>query len=186
MDPLSNTRPAECKKIVVDFATDLATCVSSKLGSEYMANEVSYIIDFGILETEGIIPPRYCRHAFTDELVGGALTWNYNDSLSSMHVYSTPYSYSWTIFMGDGAFGMQWSSHADYVKLRDDIYLFTWVEEACNGTQGTIIINNRTMHDCGFAFHVDKEGLNLSTIGAYSRNAGSYDIKKYFPLKMRS
>ena len=183
--PLSNTRPVECKKIVVDFSTALATCVSSKLGSEYMANEVSYKIDFGVLETEGMIPPRYYRHAFTDELVGGALTWNYSDALSSMHVYSTPHSYSWTIFMENGAFGMQWSSHADYVKLRDDIYLFTWVEEACNGTQGTIIINNRTMHDCGFAFHVDKDGLNLSTIGAYSRNAGSYDIKKYFPLKLR-
>lgn len=65
--PLSNTRPAECKKIVVDFSTTLTTCVSSKLGSEYM----------------------------------------------------------------------------------------------------------------------DKEGLNLSTIGAYSPNAGCYDIKKYFPLKLR-
>ena len=183
--PLSNTGPAECKKIAVDFTTALATCVSSKLGSEYMANEVSYTIDFGILESEGLTAPRYYRHAFTDELVGGALTWNYSDMLSSMHVYSTPHSYSWTIFMGNGAFGMQWSSHADYVKLRDDIYLFTWVEEACNGTQGTIIINNRIMHDCGFAFHVDKEGLNLSTIGAYSRNAGYYDIKKYFPLKLR-
>lgn len=182
---LSNTKPAECRKIVLDFATALATCVSSKLGTEYMANEVSYAIDFGIVEMKGLTAPAYYRHAFTDELVGRALTWNYADTLTSMHVYSTPYSYSWTIFMDNGALGMQWSSHADYVKLRDDIYLFTWVEEACNGTQGTIVINTRTMHDCGFAFHVGKDGLNLSTVGAHARNAGSYDVKKYLPLKLR-
>jgi hypothetical protein len=178
--PISGTRPAECKKIVVDFATGLATCISSKLGTEYMANEVSYVIDFGIMETKGLIPPRYYRHAFTDELLGQAYTWHYSDTLSSMHVYSTPFSYSWTIFMDNGALGMQWSSHADYVKLRDDIYLFTWVEEACNGTQGTIVINTRTMHDCGFAFHVGKDGLNLGTVGAHSRHAGCYDVKRFF------
>jgi hypothetical protein len=179
----SGTRPAECKKIVLDFATGLASCVNSKLGTEYMANEVSYNITFGIIEMEGLTAPRYWRHTFTDELTGRALTWNYADTLASMHVYSTPHSYSWTIFMNNQALGMQWSSPAQYVKLRDGVYLFSWVEEACNGTQGTIVINTQTMHDAGFSFHIGKGGLSLGTVGAYARNAGQYDVKKFMGPK---
>jgi hypothetical protein len=176
----SGTRPPECKKIALDFRTGLTTCVNSKVGSEYMANEVSYWIAFGIVQMDGLTPPKYWRHAFTDELVGRALTWNYSDTMTSMHVYSTPHSYSWTIFMNNGALGMQWSSPAQYVKLRDGVYLFSWVEEACNGGQGTIVINTKTMHDCGFGFSGGKGGLRLSTMGAYARNAGYYDAKRFF------
>ena len=100
-----------------------------------------------------------------------------------MHVYSTPHSYSWTIFMDTGAMGMQWSSPAQYAKLREGVYLFSWVEEACNGGQGTIVINTKTMHDCGFSFGGGKQGLSLGTMGAYARHAGFYDVKKFFGPK---
>ena len=179
----SGTRPAQCKKIVLDFVNGLTTCVNSQVGSKYMGNEVSYKMTFGVIEMAGMQAPRYWRHDFTDELVGRALTWNYSDTLTSMHVYSTPHSYSWTIFMDNGALGMQWSSPSQYVKLRDGVYLFSWVEEACNGGQGTIVINTRTMHDCGFSFSGGKRGLNLGTMGAHARNAGYYDVKKFFGPK---
>ena len=68
-------------------------------------------------------------------------------------------------------------------KTFDGIYLFSWVEEACNGGQGTILINTNTMHDCGFGFSGTKDGLRLDTMGAYARNAGIYDIKKFFAME---
>ena len=176
----SGIKPYECVKIVLDFSDGLTSCVHSHVGSRYMANEVSYKIIFGVIEMDGIVPPTYRRHAFTDELVGRAFTWNYSDTLTSLHVYSTPHSYSWTIFMGNDAMGMQWSSPSRYVKIRDGVYLFSWVEEACNGGQGTIVISSKTMHDCGFGFSGGKDGLRLDTMGAYARNAGFYDIRKYF------
>ncbi len=180
----SGTRPVECVQIVLDFANGLTSCVDSKLGSRYMANEVSYRFIFGTIEMRGLEPPKYWRHAFTDELVGHAYTWNYNDSLSSMHVYSTPHSYSWTIFMESGAMGMQWSSPSQYAKLREGVYLFSWVEEACNGGQGTIVINTKTMHDAGFSFGGGKNGLNLGTMGAYARHAGYYDVRRFLGPKV--
>jgi hypothetical protein len=179
----SGTRPIECVQIVLDFANGLASCVDSKLGSKYMANEVSYRFIFGAVEMEGLEPPKYWRHAFTDELAGQAYTWNYSDNLTSMHVYSTPHSYSWTIFMESGAMGMQWSSPSQYAKIRKGVYLFSWVEEACNGGQGTIVINTKTMHDAGFSFSGGKNGLNLGTMGAYARHAGSFDVRKFFGVK---
>ena len=38
----------------------------------------------------------------------------------------------------------------------------------------------KTMHDCGIGYHCGTNGLSLSSIGAQARNAGSFDIKKYY------
>jgi hypothetical protein len=179
----TGTQPQECAFVVLDFVNALTTCVDARLGTKYMANEVSQNIIMGVIEMPGLTPPRDNRHRFTDELVGHAVTWNYSAALTSMHVYGTPRSASWIIFQNNGSGGLEWSSPANYVKLRDDCYLFTWIEEACTGSQGTIVFNNRTMHDCGFSYHVGANGLSLSTIGAYARNAGAFDLKKYYGRK---
>lgn len=179
----SGTRPMQSAAVVLDFANALTTCVDSWLGTKYMGNEVSQNIIMGVIDMDGVTTPRYNRHKFTDELVGHAVTWNYSGGLTSMHVYGTPRSASWIIFQNTGAGGLEWSSPANYVKLRNDCYLFTWIEEACNGSQGTIVFNNRTMHDCGFTYHVGPEGLRLTTIGAFARNAGYFDVKKYYGPK---
>jgi hypothetical protein len=180
---LSGTQPAQCTAIALDFANALTTCVESKMGTRYSGNEVTQNIIFGVIEMDGLTAPQYNRHKFTDELVGHAVTWNYSGSLTSWHVYSSPRSSSWTIFLPNGTAGLQWSSPCNYVKLRDDCYLFTWIEEACNGSQGLIVYNTRTLHDCGFSFDADHDGLKLNTIGAYARNAGFYDVRKYYGPK---
>jgi len=179
----SGARPAECVQIVLDFANGLTSCADSKVGSRYMGNEVSYRFIFGVIEMKGLEAPKYWRHAFTNELVGRALTWNYADTLTSMHVYSTPHSYSWTIFMDNGTLGMMWSSPCHYVKLRDYAYLFEWMEEACNGHHSAIVINTRTMRECGFGYGVGKNGLSLSDVGALARNAGYYDVNRFMGPK---
>ncbi len=166
--------------VAIDFDNALTTCVQGTLGTPYMANEAARKTWFGVVEMEGLTAPKYRRHQFTDELVGRALTWNYSPGLTSMHVYTTPHSFSWIIFLGSGAGGLEWSGPAQYVKLRDELYLFNWLEEACNGTLGILVINTRTMHDCGIGYHCGKEGLSLSAIGAQARNAGQFDIRKFY------
>jgi hypothetical protein len=173
----------DCYKIVADFDHGLATCIHGTIGSEYIANEAQAETWFGTLETEGFTPPKYRRHHFTDELVGHAVTWNYSPGLTSMHLYTTPHSLSWIIFGESGAGGMEWSGPASYVKIRDELYLAYWLEEACNGTLGTILVNLRTMHDCGIGYHCGRDGLRLSAMGAHARHAGRFDIAKYYRLK---
>ena len=188
-NPHSDARPHESVYIVLDFATGLTTCVNSKLGSEYMANEVSQEVLFGIIEMDGIKAPDILRHHFTDELVGCSFAWAYSDFMTSIHVYTTPFSYTWTIFYKNNVPGMMWSSPCKYVKLRDQVYLFTWIEEACNGSQGTMVFNKNTMHDCGCFYgvseigHAPPSGLTLGSFGALSRHAGYYDVKKYLGPK---
>lgn len=173
----------DCYKVVADFEHALATCIHGTIGSEYIANEAQAETWFGVIEMDGLTPPKYRRHHFTDELVGRAVTWNYSPGLTSMHLYTTPHSLSWIIFGESGAGGMEWSGPASYVKIRDELYLAYWLEEACNGTLGTILVNLRTMHDCGIGYHCGRDGLRLSSMGAHARHAGRLDIAKYYRLK---
>jgi hypothetical protein len=173
----------DCYKIVADFDHALATCIHGTIGSKYIANEAQAETWFGVIEMAGLTPPKYRRHHFTDELVGRAVTWNYSPGLTSMHLYTTPHSLSWIIFGESGAGGMEWSGPASYVKIRDELYLAYWLEEACNGTLGTILVNLRTMHDCGIGYHCGRDGLRLSSMGAHARHAGRFDIAKYYRLK---
>lgn len=101
-----------------------------------------------------------------------------------MHLYSTPRTVSWIIFTDANAGGMEWSGSGDFVKIRDQLYFAYWLEEACNGTLGTILINMRTMHDAGIGYHCDEErGLSLGPIGAHSRHAGKFDITRFYDIE---
>jgi hypothetical protein len=174
----------DCHVVAADFAHGLASCLHGTMGSEYIGNEAQVENLFGVIEAEGLTPPKYRRHRFTDELLGKALTWNYDreSGLTSMHLYTTPHSLSWIIFGQDGAGGMEWSGPAAYVKIRDGIYLGYWLEEACNGTLGTILINMNTMHDCGAGYHGGADGVRLTAVGAHSRHAGQFNVRKFFQL----
>jgi hypothetical protein len=166
--------------VVIDVDRGLASCIHGTMGTPYIANESAAKTRFGVIEMEGMHPPRYHRHEFTTDLVGHALTWNYSPGLTSMHLYSTPHSLSWIIFLANGAGGMEWSGPAEYVKIREHLYLVYWLEEACNGVLGTILVNTRTMHDCGVNYSCRPNGLNLGAIGAHSRHAGAFDVMKYY------
>jgi hypothetical protein len=180
---LSSAANHDCYKIVADFDHGLATCIHGTIGTRYIANEAQADTWFGVIETAGTTPPKYRRHGFTDELVGRAITWNYSPGLTSMHLYTTPHSLSWIIFGDSGAGGMEWSGPASYVKIRDGLYLAYWLEEACNGTLGTILVNMRTMHDVGIGYHCSKDGVRLNAMGAHARHAGRFDITRFYSIR---
>lgn len=172
--------PIVCRTVCLDLSNSLTTSVIGTLGTPYAGNEVSERMIFGVIEGEGFEPPKYIRHHFTDELLGRSFSWNYSDMMCSAHVYSGLNSYSWTIFLPNNGGGMMWSSPCLYGKLRDDTYIFSWVEEGCNGSLGTLVFNTRTMHDAGFFFGADhKEGIHLRAFGAYARALGRFDIRGY-------
>ncbi|MDR1329008.1 MAG: molybdenum cofactor biosynthesis F family protein [Oscillospiraceae bacterium] len=177
-DPLRNLSPA------VDFSTGLVSCIDAWLGCEIGAWQVAHKAQFGVLIEDGRTPPAVRRHGFTTDLVGKAFSWTYSDFMKSIHVYSSPESYSWTIMLDNGSGGFMWSSPCIYIKLRDDAYLMSWTEDDCNGNQGTIVFNPRIMHDAGFFFGIAGDAnppdLHLTTTGALARDLGTFDIKKFF------
>jgi hypothetical protein len=178
--------PLRCLTQAVDFSIALATCVDARLGNGRKPWEVGHEARFGVLEIEGgPTHPAVERHSFTTELVGKAFAWTYGESMQSIHVYSSPNSYSWTIMLGRNTGGWMWSSPCLYVKLRDDAYLMSWTEDTCNGNQGTFILNPWIMHDGGFFFGMGEStdgssDVHLTPMGAFARPLHGFDILKYF------
>jgi hypothetical protein len=168
----------------VDFSNGLATTVRAQIGNWHSEWEVGAQAKFGVLEYGDIVPPFARRHHFTTDLVGKSYAWAYGETMSSIHVYSSPESYSWTIFSADNSGGGTWSSPCFYIKLRDDAYMLQWVEENCNGMQGLVIFNPNLQHDGGFFFGVGHNGLSLNITGAFSRDLGKFDIMKYYDKKI--
>ena len=164
----------------VDFTDGLSTTIRAQIGCWHSGWEVGSQVRFGTIEYGGLVPPFARRHHFTDELVGRCYAWSYGKMLNSIHVYSSPESYSWTIFRSDGSGGPTWSSPCYYIKLREDAYILQWVEENCNGKQGLVVINPNLLHDGGFFYGVGVDGLLLNTTGAFGRELGRLDILKYF------
>ncbi|MCL2401029.1 MAG: hypothetical protein FWC90_00150 [Oscillospiraceae bacterium] len=168
----------------VDFSTGLSTCIYGRIGSWTSEWEVGATVLFGTASGEGIAPAPFSRrHDFSNDLVGYSYAWAYSDVMSSIHTYSSPVSYSWTIFQDDNSGGPTWSSPGFYIKLRPDAYILQWTEENCNGMQGVICFNPRIMHDGGFFYGVGHNGLSLNVTGAYARKMGYFDIMKYFDPK---
>lgn len=166
--------------VVLDFEEGKATCYNGYLNTPYWANEAGCKPMFGKLESEGVPDSGLERHEFTEEMLGRCITYSYQPGLTSMHFYSTPQTTSWIIFTPTGAAGLEWSGSGSQIKIRDGLYFLYWIEEACNGTLGTILLNLRTMHDIGIGYHCGSEGLSMSPISALLRHAGQFNISKYF------
>ncbi len=144
--------------VVADFDHGLVTCYNGYLNTPYFANEAGVKTLFGVVEMDGVSTPEFLRHNHTEEMLGQVMTWNYGPGLTSMHLYSTPHTVSWIIFTESGAGGLEWSGPGGFVKIRDGIYFIYWLEEACNGTLGAILVNLRTMRDVGADYHLRRGG----------------------------
>jgi hypothetical protein len=182
---LTDTKPRACAMVALDLTNGLTTCIHSQMGTKYYGNETSYYAIFGVAEMEGLEAPQYVRHELTDELVGHAYSWSYSDQMTSMHIYTSPHSMSWTIFTENQTMGAQWCSPCIYVKLREGIYIFCQNEEACNGAEMCELINTKISHNCGFNFSGNQRGVNLGLTGAIARHIGCFDVKEYFGPKKK-
>ncbi len=187
----TGSNPLRCLTQAVDFSKALATCVDAQIGNGHKPWEVGHKAIFGVLELKGgPTPPAVERHGFTTEMVGKAFAWTYGEFMQSIHVYSTPNSYSWTIMLGHNAGGWMWSSPCLYVKLREDAYLMSWTEDTCNGNQGTFILNPWIMHDGGFFFGIGKSpdgshDVRLTAMGAFARPLHGFNIMQYFDKRQK-
>jgi hypothetical protein len=180
---LTDSKPRASVQVALDLLNGLTTCIHSHMGTKYYGNETTYYAIFGIAEMDGLEAPQYMRHELTDELVGHVFSWSYSDQMTSMHVYTSPHSMTWTIFTDNQTMGAQWGSPCIFVKLRDGIYIFCQNEEACNGAEMIELINTKVSHDCGFGFSGGAQGVNLSLTGAIGRHIGFFDIQKYYGPK---
>lgn len=148
--------------LVPDMTTGYATIVDAHFGTENSNIDVSREFIFGRLEGnfkdgEG--------HGFTNELVGKAIEWDYGPHIMNIrHMYTSNLYYTYGAMAPKGAWMA--TNPADYVKIRDNIFLFSFVEERQAGLQGLFLIDLDKVHDIGSFFGVSADHVSSACVGA--------------------
>ena len=156
--------PPQAHTLVFDTRNGLVTLCRARLGNESEAREMSHSFHFGIIEGYDEYPEE--RHHFTADLVGKAISWTYHEQMPPIkHIYSSELYYTYAMISGDQCWMA--SNPADFVKINDHLYIFSFIEERQAGIQGLFLINMETLHDVGSFTGIN--GMNLFecyTVGA--------------------
>ena len=160
----------ECSRqisLIADMKTGCATVCDAHLGTEYSAIDVDREFIFGRLDGVGEGGE---LHHFTDEIVGRAVLWEYTPGgMKIKHMYVSNLFYTYTAQTSHGAWMA--TNPADYVKIRDNKYLFSFVEERQAGLQALFLIDFDAYHDIGSFYGVGRDHITSACIGAVGEMA---------------
>ena len=149
--------------LIPDMKSGCATIVDAHFGTENSNIDVAREFIFGRLDGEfagGEL------HDFTNELVGTAIEWDYGPQIRMKlrHMYTSNLYYTYGAAAPNGAWMA--TNPANYVKIRDDMFLFTFIEERQAGLQGLFLIDMKKLHDIGCFFGVGRDHMSSACFGA--------------------
>ncbi len=174
------SRPVTSCTVVLDLAMNLTTMIRSSMGTAVSARDIDQRVWHGVIRREGMMPPLAWRHHPTRDLVGLSTGWSYRDDMASQHIYGSPYGISWVILTGPGN-GLLGSAPCKYFKIREHVYLYSWLETMGSGQQGVVLMNMKTMHDVGTFYGVNHaQRFEFYTYGAKGYILGRYNTRDKF------
>ena len=148
--------------LIPDMVSGCATVVDAKVGTEYSNIDVDRDFYFGRLEGDfagGEL------HGFTTELLGKSIIWDYGPKIIKIkHIYNCDIYYTYKNLTAMGTWMA--TNPADYVKIRDGLYLFSFVEERQVGIQAIFLIDTARMHDIGCFYGCSGDHLTSACLGA--------------------
>ena len=167
--------PIDALQYAIDLKNGLVTCIRSTFDNQKSPRDPRQEWLFGVVRAEGVALAGKERHRFTDELLGRSYTWEYSDEVSSQHIYTTTESFTYAIITNSEV-SVMGSFPCKYVKIREGVYMLSWIEMRSQGIQGILLFNTKTMHDCGTCHGMTHDQtFEFNTFGAESRSAGRYD-----------
>jgi hypothetical protein len=107
-------------------------------------------------------------HVRTTELVGRRVRYRYSSDDVYDHIYLNENLFTWVCVSGAEE-GQADTDQCVYWKIREDIYLFSWLEKLL-GVEGMVLVNLSRLRSVGIQFALDQysaELVNL-TMGAYA------------------
>lgn len=180
--------------LILDDENALVTAVVTHQGQN---PKFPYLVDlrleFGAVDVEGQpLNPR--RHGYTEDLLGKAAEWVYSPDFRILHIYSSARYYNVTVpETGEpderspeeqAAAAAAFAGYPDptepawYVKIKDGMYLFTFVEEhlekltgpTTRGNSLAFLMNFKRMTDVGRSFGTNaRQQPENYCFGAYGR-----------------
>ena len=176
-----HSAPPTAHMLVIDLETGLVTADTAHLLHPLNARECYREFHFGLIE--GFEDPGY-RHDYTDEMVGKSILWTYHDPKKAppiQHIYTSPAYYTSVMAYPDQEAMWSATNPVVYIKLRDGVYIFSFVEERQTGVQGFFMMDLNGMHDVGSFFGVSARTLECYTFGAI----GEYTTPYYKPSERK-
>ncbi len=182
MCEFAGSNPRSAIMMVIDVFEKLVTCVFAKQGEDASFPElVTREVRFGALK-DGDAPLPEKRHEYTRDLVGNKITWQYSPSFAVTHVY-LPDNYYTTHHTAEENAKFDemlkekglpprkepyYEENCIYIKLRENLYLFSFVEKNSSGTQGLMVINTDRITDVGCFWGTNREKVQEAyTFNAY-------------------
>ena len=187
MTEVAGSSPREGLMLLLDTDESLVTGDFVKMGAvKERPNLVTREVRFGAIRY-GDEPLPKKRHAYTHDLEGKKIDWTYNPSFQITHVYLKNNYYT-VAFNDEMKARLQAAREADperdarprmdpyyeedciYIKLRENLYMFSFIEKNGGGTQGMMIINTDRVHDVGCFWGPSPDGGNEAYMfSAYGR-----------------
>ena len=111
-------------------------------------------------------------HSSTTELLGHRIRYAYSSDDVYDHVYLNENLFTW-LCMGGAELGVGDTDSCRYWKLRDQTYLFSWLEKNV-GVEGMVLIDLNALRTVGIQFGLDQASGDLVniTMGAYAIDYG--------------
>ena len=148
--------------VIPDMVSGCVTVVDAHIGTPNSNIDVDRDFYFGRLEGDFAGGP---LHGFTTELLGKSIIWNYGPKIIKVkHIYNCDVYYSYENVSPMGIWMA--TNPADYVKIRDGVYLFSFVEERQVGLQAIFLIDMARMHDIGSFYGAGSGRLSSACLGA--------------------
>lgn len=140
--------PPTCVDLVLDLETGYATVVIAQLGGDERPREAVHTICFG--EIVGIPHPADAEpHGYTTDLIGKAIHWEmptFTKKPPIKHIYLSPLYYGIFMTREDGTCYMA-ADPADYICIRENLYLVSVIEARRSGIQLNFLINTDLLED---------------------------------------
>ncbi len=140
--------PPTCVDLVLDLETGYATAITARLGGDKRPREAVHTIRFGEIEglphLAGVEP-----HSYTTDLIGKAIHWEmpvFTKKPPIKHIYLSPLYYGIFMTREDDTCYMA-ADPADYIRIREDLYLISVIEARRSGIQLNFLINTRLLED---------------------------------------
>ncbi|MGK5115049.1 MoaF C-terminal domain-containing protein [Geodermatophilus sp. CPCC 205506] len=111
-------------------------------------------------------------HPRTTELLGHRIRYAYSSDDVYDHVYLNQHLFTW-ICLGGAELGVGDTDRATYWKLREQTYLFSWLEKNV-GVEGMVLIDLAARRTVGIQFGLDQATGDLVniTMGAHALDLG--------------
>ena len=188
MTEIAGSKPRQGMMILLDTSESLVTVDFVTMGAvKERPNLVTRTVSFGAIRY-GDEPLPEKRHHYTHDLEGKKIDWTYNPNFTIMHVYLKNNCY--TVALNDEMKARMEKARRDnpppedapprmnpyyeedclYIKLRENLYMFSFIEKNGGGTQGMMIINTDRVHDVGSFWGPSPDGSNEAYMfSAYGR-----------------